>query len=64
MCVVYRISETTGILTLIKPLDHENAAVILTVAEVRDLNADLEFANQTDTGKTPSVSKFLQLTVI
>jgi hypothetical protein len=38
-------------LTLIKPLDHENAAVILFRAEVSDVNADPEFANQTDTGK-------------
>ncbi|KAI9558883.1 hypothetical protein GHT06_015672 [Daphnia sinensis] len=44
----FSISETTGILTLTKPLDHENAAVVMFRAEVEDMNASQEFPNQTD----------------
>ncbi len=45
-----RITESTGILALAKPLDHENAAVVMFRVEVMDTNADAEFPNQTDTG--------------
>jgi hypothetical protein len=45
-----RISESTGILTLTKPLDHENAAVVMFRAEVTGMNANAEYPNQTDFG--------------
>ena len=48
--LVCRISESTGILTLTKPLDHDNAAVVMFRAEVVDVNANAEFPNQTDFG--------------
>jgi len=35
---------------LTKPLDHENAAVVMFHAEVMDVGADPEFPNQTDIG--------------
>ena len=47
---MYSVSETTGVLTLIKSLDFESAAVILFHAQVTDLNADASFPNQTDSG--------------
>jgi hypothetical protein len=46
----FRITESTGILTLVKPLDHEHAAVVMFNAEVMDMGADPEFPNQTDIG--------------
>ena len=47
---MFRISESTGILTLDKPLDHENAAVVMFRAEVTDVDASPDFPNQTDIG--------------
>jgi len=37
-------------LALAKPLDHENAAVVMFRVEVMDTNADANYPNQTDTG--------------
>ena len=37
-------------MTLTKPLDHDNAAVVMFRAEVTDVNANPEYANQTDIG--------------
>lgn len=53
--VCFRITESTGILTLSKPLDHENAAVVMFHAEVADTNADPAFPNQTDTGNSGAI---------
>lgn len=46
-------------MTLTKPLDHDNAAVVMFRAEVMDMNASPEFPNQTDIGELQDVTDFL-----
>ena len=43
-----RIDETSGMLTLAKALNHDKAAILLFSVSVTDVNADVDFGDQSD----------------